>query len=271
MNHFCKNIRINKRHIFLLNSKFHTNQYKNDNYKDYIILQNSKPKPMKVPLYNTALVLIDMQHDFLTKGGFGDILGNDVTKLRHIIPNLQNVLNFSRNNGLEIIHTIESHDSISNTHIHRSKLLGDRAPPLGKRIGDMTTYENGTKGRILIKDYYGCQIIPQLTPNNNEYIVNKTGKSAFYNTNLDNYLKKKNISHLIIGGVTTEVCVQTTSRDANDHGYEICVLEDGCASYFPEYHKATCNMISSQGGIVGWTTTTSNLTNILRRRIDLCY
>lgn len=241
------------------------------NQSNSIILNNTKPKPMNMPINNTALMLIDMQHDFLTKGGFGHILGNDVTKLHHIIPNLQEVLNFSRRNNLEVIHTIESHTSITKQHIHDSKLNGDRAPPLGKRIGDITTYENGVKGRILIKDYYGCQIIPELTPLNNECIINKTGKSAFYNTNLDLYLKQKNISHLIIGGVTTEVCVQTTSRDANDHGYEICVLEDGCASYFPEYHKMTCNMIASQGGIVGWTTNTSNLTNILSRRINLCY
>lgn len=271
MKRIYKKMKDEKRHIFLLNSRFHTNRYKNDYYKDYIVLQNSKPKPMKVPLYNTALVLIDMQHDFLTKGGFGDILGNDVTNLHHIIPNLQKVLNFSRYNGLEVIHTIESHDSISDEHIHRSKLLGERAPPIGKRIGDITTYKNGEKGRILIKDNYGCQIIPELEPLKEEYIVNKPGKSAFYNTNLDSHLKKRKISHLIIGGVTTEVCVQTTSRDANDHGYEVCVLEDGCASYFPEYHKTTCNMIASQGGIVGWTSNVSNLTNILRRRIELCY
>ena len=266
----CKRLS-NKRNLFLLNSKLHTIHYKKPNYKDYISLTTSSPKPMKLPINNTALLLIDMQHDFLTKGGFGHILGNDVTKLHHIIPNLQKMLNFSRYNGLEVIHTIESHTSISDIHIHRSKLLGDRAPPEGKRIGDITTYKSGAKGRILIKDNYGCQIIPELSPTKDEYVVNKTGKSAFYKTLLDKYLKKKEISHLIIGGVTTEVCVQTTSRDANDHGYEICVLEDGCASYFPEYHKATCNMISSQGGIVGWTANTSNLTNILSRRRTICY
>ena len=95
--------------------------------------------------------------------------------------------------------------------------------------------------------------------------------SGSFSIEIESIVKEKNISHLIIGGVTTEVCVQTTSRDANDHGYEICVLEDGCASYFPEYHKATCNMIASQGGIVGWTSTTSSLTNILSRRIDVFY
>ena len=101
MNKICKNIK-HTNLFFLLNSRIHTFQ----NNNNYITLQNSKPKPMNMPLYNTALLLIDMQHDFLTKGGFGHILGNDVTKLHHIIPNLQNVLNFSRNNGLEVIHKI---------------------------------------------------------------------------------------------------------------------------------------------------------------------
>jgi biuret amidohydrolase len=211
-----------------------------------MILISAQPYDYEIPdLEKTALVIIDMQRDFLEVGGFGDALGNDVTQLRGIVPNIKQLLDLFRSKNLTVIHTIEGHQSdLSDCPI--SKLNRGK----GKlKIGDV-----GPMGRILILGESGNNIIPELQPLENEIIITKPGKGAFYGTNLQSILQQKNITHLIITGVTTEVCVQTTMREANDRGYECLLVEDGTASYFPEFKQATLDMVRAQGGIIGWTT-----------------
>ena len=191
-----------------------------------------------------ALLIIDMQRDFLEPGGFGSVLGNDVTPLQAIVPTVVRLQRAFRQLGLPIFQTVEG---------HRPDLAD--CPPskyqrgqVSLRIGDP-----GPMGRILVLGEPGNAIIPALAPQPGETVITKPGKGAFYNTNLEFLLKTQNISHLIVAGVTTEVCVQTTLREANDRGYECLLVEDATASYFPEFKQATLAMVRAQGGIVGWT------------------
>jgi nicotinamidase-related amidase len=193
-----------------------------------------------------ALIIIDMQRDFMEPGGFGDALGNDVMRLQTIVPTLQQLLETARSLGMLVIHTTESHQpDLSDCPISKLK-RGNSV----LRIGDQ-----GPMGRILIMDEPGNGIIPELLPQANEIVLTKPGKGAFYNTPLEQILKEHNITHLLITGVTTEVCVQTTMREANDRGYECLLVEDCTESYFPEFKQATLEMVRAQGGIVGWTST----------------
>jgi biuret amidohydrolase len=203
---------------------------------------------------HTALVIIDMQRDFLEKGGFGESLGNDVTRLQAIVPALQKVLETWRNHGLTVIHTREVHKPDLSDCPPAKRNRGK--PSL--RIGDV-----GPMGRILVEGEASSEIIPELLPLQNELIINKPGKGAFYNTDLQHQLRERDITHLIITGVTTEVCVQTTMREANDRGYDCLLLEDCTESYFPEFKKVTLEMICAQGGIVGWTSSSSALLDVL--------
>jgi biuret amidohydrolase len=202
-------------------------------------------------LNHLALVIIDMQRDFLEPGGFGDALGNDVGRLQAIVPNLVKLLSAFRDRKTEhrhltIIHTQECHQPD----------LSD-CPP-SKRIrghGSLTIGDRSTMGRILIQGEPGNAIIPQVAPLPDEIVILKPGKGAFYNTPLQSILQERGITHLIITGVTTEVCVQTTMREANDRGYECLLVEDCTESYFPEFKQATLEMVRAQGAIVGWTAT----------------
>jgi biuret amidohydrolase len=197
-------------------------------------------------LTQVALVIIDMQRDFLEPGGFGDILGNDVSRLQSIVPTLGKLLNAFRDRHLPIIHTQECHQpDLSNCP--PSKLIRGK--------GSLTIGDQSTMGRILIQGEPGNQIIPQLAPLPDEIVILKPGKGAFYNTELQMILSDRGITHLIITGVTTEVCVQTTMREANDRGYECLLVEDCTESYFPEFKQSTLEMVRAQGGIVGWTGT----------------
>ncbi len=191
-----------------------------------------------------ALVIIDMQRDFMELGGFGDALGNDVKLLRAIVPALQDLLAGFRQHNLPIIHTIECHQPD----------LSDCPPAKIKRgRGELTIGSPGPMGRILVKGELGNGIIPELAPLPGEFVIHKPGKGAFYNTELSTILTTYHITHLIITGVTTEVCVQTTMREANDRGYECLMVEDCTESYFPEFKQSTLEMVRAQGGIVGWT------------------
>ncbi len=191
-----------------------------------------------------ALMIIDMQRDFLELGGFGDALGNDVLRLQAIVPTLQTLLAGFRALGLPIIHTIECHQPD----------LSDCPPAKIKRgRGELTIGSLGSMGRILIKGEPGNGIIPELAPRENEFVIHKPGKGAFYNTALASILQDQQITHLLITGVTTEVCVQTTMREANDRGYECLLVEDCTESYFPEFKQSTLEMVRAQGAIVGWT------------------
>ncbi|AXI03804.1 cysteine hydrolase family protein [Aquirhabdus parva] len=215
----------------------------------------AEPYPLQFDPKYIALVIIDMQRDFLELGGFGAMLGNDVSLLRSAILPCQKLLQAARAAGLFIIHTREG---------HRPDLSD--APPAklnrGKgteRIGDI-----GPMGRILIRGEAGHDIIPDLAPISGEPVLDKPGKGAFYQTDLELLLKNKNISTLIVCGVTTEVCVHTTVREANDRGFECVVPADCTASYFPEFHEVALRMIAAQGGIFGWVSDSNAIIHALQ-------
>ena len=208
-----------------------------------ITLIEADPYSVELDLAGTALLVIDMQKDFLEPGGFGEMLGNDVSLLRRTIEPCQSVLKAARATGLRVIHTREG---------HRADLTD--APPSKLQRGNLETGigDDGPMGRILIRGERGHDIIPELAPNQNEPVIDKPGKGAFYETDLDLILKNGSIRSLIVCGVTTEVCVHTTVREANDRGYECVVLEDCVGSYFPEFQRIGIEMIKAQGGIFGW-------------------
>jgi nicotinamidase-related amidase len=190
-----------------------------------------------------ALVIIDMQRDFLEPGGFGESLGNDVSLLRRTIEPTKRLLDAARSVGMTVIHTREGHRADLTDLPHAKKVRGN--PTLA--IGDM-----GAMGRILVRGEAGHDIIPELYPIAGEPVIDKPGKGAFYATDLDTILKNRGIAQLIVCGVTTEVCVNTSVREANDRGYDCLVVEDCCGSYFPEFQEMGLKMIKAQGGIFGW-------------------
>jgi nicotinamidase-related amidase len=190
-----------------------------------------------------ALVIIDMQRDFLEPGGFGESLGNDVSLLRRTIEPTKELLTAVRAAGITVIHTREGHRPDLADLAPAKKVRGN--PTLA--IGDM-----GSMGRILVRGEAGHDIIPELYPIAGEPVIDKPGKGAFYATDLDTILKHRGIAQLIVCGVTTEVCVNTTVREANDRGYDCLVVGDCCGSYFPEFQEMGLKMIKAQGGIFGW-------------------
>jgi nicotinamidase-related amidase len=191
----------------------------------------------------TALVLIDMQRDFLEPGGFGESLGNDVGKLAKVVPPLQALLETARTIGMTVIHTREGHrPDLSDAP--PAKI--ERGAP-SQRIGDP-----GPMGRILVRGETGQDFIAALYPQPGEPVIDKPGKGAFYATDFAAILKHRGITTLIVTGVTTEVCVHTTVREANDRGYKCLVPGDCCGSYFEEFHEVGLKMIAAQGGIFGW-------------------
>lgn len=202
----------------------------------------AQPFDFKFPPRQTALVIIDMQKDFVEKGGFGESLGNDVTQLQAIIPAVTQLLNVFRQNKWLVVHTRESHDPDLFDCPPAKRLRGN--PTL--RIGD-----KGPMGRILVRGEVGNAIVEPLAPLAGEIVIDKPGKGAFYATQLGEILRLKGITHLIICGVTTEVCVQTTMREANDRGYDCLLIDEATASYFPEFKTATIQMLTAQGGIIG--------------------
>jgi len=192
---------------------------------------------------HSALLIIDMQRDFVEPGGFGETLGNDVKQLQAVIPPLQAVLAASREAGIRVIHTREGH--LPDLSDCPEAKLNRGNPSL--RIGDP-----GPKGRILIRGEYGHDIIDELAPLPGELVIDKPGKGSFYATGLHETLQNEGISSLIVTGVTTEVCVHTTVREANDRGYECLVLADCVGSYFPDFQRYGLQMVAAQGGIFGW-------------------
>lgn len=209
-------------------------------------LNDARPFAYEFDLDRTALVLIDMQRDFIEPGGFGETLGNDVSLLAAIVPATQAVLAAWRQAGGLVVHTREAHLPDLSDCPPAKRLRG--APSL--RIGD-----EGPMGRILVAGEPGNQIIDALAPIEGEWVVDKPGKGAFYATGLHELLQARGITHLVFGGVTTEVCVQTSMREANDRGYDCLLLEDCTESYFPQFKAAAVEMIRAQGAIVGWTAT----------------
>ncbi len=201
-----------------------------------------------------ALLIIDMQRDFLEPGGFGEMLGNDVSQLRRAIEPNRLLLQAWRAAGLQVLHTREGHRS-DLTDLPPSKKERGRSQ---KQIGD-----TGPMGRILVRGEAGHDIIPELSPLPTEPVIDKPGKGAFFSTDLHAILQNRGITQLVVTGVTTEVCVNTTVREANDRGFECLVPADCAASYFPEFHEMGLKMIKAQGGIFGWVTDSARLLSAL--------
>jgi nicotinamidase-related amidase len=208
-----------------------------------VMTVEAEPTPLAVEAGRSAFIIIDMQRDFLEPGGFGAALGNDVSRLKRAVGPCKDVLAAARKAGLLVIHTREG---------HRPDLAD--APPLKVNRGDpaMRIGAPGPMGRILVRGEPGHDIIRELYPIAGEPVIDKPGKGAFYQTDLELVLKNRGIETLLLCGVTTEVCVNTTVREANDRGFRCIVLADCCASYFPEFHDMALKMIKAQGGIFGW-------------------
>ncbi|UEM04209.1 cysteine hydrolase [Skermanella rosea] len=223
---------------------------------DVLTLPTAKPYPFAFPVDRTALVVIDMQRDFIEPGGFGEALGNDVAPLAALVPHVRRLLDGCRAAGLTIIHTREAHEPDLSDCPPAKRLRGSS----DLRIGD-----EGPMGRILVKGEPGNAIVDDLAPLPGEIVIDKPGKGAFYATPLGEILAERGITHLLFAGVTTEVCVQTTMREANDRGFECLLVEDATESYFPAFKQATLEMIRAQGAIVGWTAEVDEVVGALAR------
>ncbi|MFL6566722.1 MAG: cysteine hydrolase family protein [Burkholderiales bacterium] len=218
---------------------------------------DAQPYEFEFEPTSTALVIIDMQRDFVDSGGFGEALGNDVSLLRKTIAPTRKVLDAARRREMLVIHTREGHRP-DLSDLPASKKLRGR---LKNGIGDP-----GPMGRILVRGEYGHDIVDELKPAPGEPVVDKPGKGAFYATDLDSMLHNRGIRQLVVCGVTTEVCVNTTVREANDRGYDCLVLEDCVGSYFPAFQRAALDMIKAQGGIFGWVSDSNKFMEALKGR-----
>ena len=215
------------------------------------------PEPLAISIDRTAVVMIDMQRDFIEPGGFGASLGNDVALLRRAIGPCQALLAGARAAGMLVIHTREG---------HRADLSD--APPAKLERGEprLRIGAAGPMGRILVRGEPGHALIPELQPLPGEPVIDKPGKGAFHATELGTILQYRGIETLVVCGVTTEVCVHSTVREANDHGYRCVVPGDCCASYFPEFHEVALRMIHAQGGIFGWVSDSARVLAALASR-----
>ena len=215
-----------------------------------LITVAAEPYPFEFSPATVALLIIDMQRDFLEPGGFGEMLGSDVSQLRRtIVPN-QRLLAAWRAKGWQVLHTREGHRP-DLTDLPPAKKIRGRSRTC---IGDV-----GPMGRILIRGEAGHDIIPELYPLPHEPVIDKPGKGAFFATDLHAILQNRGIRQLVVTGVTTEVCVNTTVREANDRGYDCLVPSDCVGSYFPEFQAMGLKMIQAQGGIFGWVSNSENL------------
>lgn len=219
-----------------------------------VIKVSAEPEAFEFQVTNTALLIIDMQRDFIEENGFGESLGNDVSLLRTAIQPCRALLSAARAAGMLVIHTREGHRP-DMSDAYKAKV--ERGNPM-VRIG-----EQGPMGRVLIRGELGHDIIPELYPQAGEPVIDKPGKGSFYATDLELILRNRGISALIVCGVTTEVCVHTTVREANDRGLRCLIPGDCCASYNPEFHAVSLRMFSAQSAIFGWVTDSQRLVSAL--------
>ena len=215
----------------------------------------AEPYPLDFDPASTALLMIDMQRDFVEPGGFGEMLGNDVSQLRSAIEPCRRVLEAARQAGLYIVHTREG---------HRPDLSD--APPAKLARGRLSCGigDTGPMGRVLVRGAHGHDIVPELYPLPPEPVLDKPGKGSFYATDLELMLRNRGIKTLIVCGVTTEVCVHKTVREANDRGFECIVPADCVGSYFPEFQRVALEMIKAQGGIFGWVSRSDLIVSALQ-------
>jgi nicotinamidase-related amidase len=218
------------------------------------VVVEAEPRPLPIDVDRTALVIIDMQRDFLEPGGFGEALGNDVSRLNAAVGPIMALLETARARRMFVVHTREGHRP---DMADAPKAKVERGAP-SLRIGD-----TGPMGRILIRGEPGHDIVRELYPRPGESVIDKPGKGAFFATDLHLLLQNKGIENLIVCGVTTEVCVNTTVREANDRGYRCIVPSDCCASYFQEFHDVALRMIKAQGGIFGWVSDSARVVKAL--------
>lgn len=219
-----------------------------------MIKVTAEPYPFTFDPARVALLCIDFQRDFVEPGGFGESLGNDVSLLRSAIEPTGRVLDAARRHGWMVVHTREGHRPDLSDLFPAKR---DRGQPT-LRIGD-----DGPMGRLLVRGSDGHGIVPELAPAPGEVVLDKPGKGSFYATDLETILRARGITHLVVTGVTTEVCVQSTVREANDRGFDCLILSDCTGSYFPEFHESALAMFKAQGGIVGWVGTSADLLTAL--------
>lgn len=239
-----------------------------------LLLTQAQPYPFSFNPQLTALIVIDMQRDFLEANGFGASLGNNVSLLMSAVAPISDVMSIARSHHLTVIHTREGHlpdlsdltaakrnrsrhsHSIGNNRTEKYFYLIAIESILNQGIGDL-----GPMGRILVRGEPGHEIVPTLKPLPDEPVVDKSGKGAFYGTELESLLRRRNIRSLVICGVTTEVCVLSTVIEANDRGFDCVVLNDCVASYHPNLHTAALEIIKNQSGIFGWVTSSDDFIN----------